>query len=108
MQIFCSLGNGLTLLGMLDILAVDCNTIETRQQVKQANEQEAEEQCCTNNSNTNPVVTDNNSTLDYFLPGLNKGGDRRAGAKIIKQMREKLPNLFSGTGCFKGTFSLQV
>ena len=69
------------------------------------------EQCCTNtNSNlnlvTNQTLIDNNTNhIDYF-PLWNKEVDWRAGAKLTKPLYDEFSNIFSGKGCFEGTFSL--
>ena len=50
----------------------------------------------------------NNNEIEYFLRGPNQDNDRRVSAEITKQPRTDFEGVFSGIGCFDGTFFLQV
>ena len=56
-----------------------------------------------------PTVNDNNNnSIKYFLPGLNSDSDKKASDEITQWLQRKFKDIFSGIGCFNGTFSLQV
>ena len=56
-----------------------------------------------------PTVTDNeNSKINYFLPGPNQNNDKRVSAEITLQLQKDFKDVFTRIGCFDGTFSLQV
>ena len=46
--------------------------------------------------------------MKYFLQGPNKQNDERASTNKTKQIQREFEELFTGIGCFEGTFSLQV
>ena len=45
---------------------------------------------------------------DYFHSSNNKETDNRVNETITSRINNESINLFSGIGCFEGTFSLQV
>ena len=55
-----------------------------------------------------PLDGRHNLGMDYVLAGLKKEIDMVASAKITKEPHSPYSDFFSGTGCFTGTFSLQV
>ena len=126
-------GNGPALLGMpdketLDILIINCNTIDMQRSGEQISRKEAGKLGCTNkiqsaeaqtqcnantdgilSDNTNPVLTDdNNDRTNYFLPSPNQDADRRTNAEMAQQLQKKFKDEFIGKACFDGTFSLKV
>ena len=46
--------------------------------------------------------------INYFLPGPSQDNDKRVSAEIIQQLQRDFKDVFTGIGCFDGTFSLQV
>ena len=54
------------------------------------------------------VIENENSKINYFLPGPNQDNDKRASAEITLQLQRDFKDIFTGIGCFDGTFSLQV
>ena len=124
---------GMPDLETLYVLTVNCNTlgmhtqreeIHNKVETKQHNKIENKQQCINNmqemgelvkyniytdsipnsNSRDNPmVIDDNNSKINYFLPGPNK--------KLIRKFMQKSCNSyidFMGIECFNCTFSLQT
>ena len=66
-----------------------------------------------NNSNLNPAINptindNNNSHIDYFLPGPDKEADRTENAKLTKQQHDEFSDIFSEIGCLKGMFLLMI
>ena len=55
-------------------------------------------------TNNEPVTKETNNETEYFLTGPNKENDKRASAKITKQIQKKFKEVFTGIGCFEGTF----
>ena len=47
-----------------------------------------------------------NNEIEYFLPGPNNVGDKRASANITRQIQKKFEDVFMDIGCFEGTLSL--
>ena len=50
----------------------------------------------------------NKNEIEYFLPGPSKESDNKANTEITKQLQKEFQAVFTGIGCFDGTFSLQV
>ena len=56
-----------------------------------------------------PTVIDKEpTTISYFLPGPNKGNDKRATVEITQKLQKEFQDVFNGIGCFNGMFSLQL
>ena len=49
-----------------------------------------------------------NYILDYFLPFLNRKGDKEASAKLTERLCDEFEGVFTGIGCFEGMFTLQI
>ena len=55
------------------------------------------------------MVTDNEpSKINYFLPGPSQDNDKKVSSGIMQQLQRDFKYVFTGIGCFNGTFSLQV
>ena len=55
------------------------------------------------------MVTDNeNSKINYFLPGPSVENYKRANTDIIQQLQRDFIDVFTGVGSFDGSFSFQV
>ena len=61
-----------------------------------------------NHSNSNFNNRPNNNEIEYFLPGPSKESDKKASNEITNQLQKEFEDLFTGIGCFDGTFPLQV
>ena len=63
-----------------------------------------------NNSFKNNLHTNNKTKqeIDYFIAGPGTEANRVASAEITQKMHDDVSDIFTGNGCFKGTFSLQV
>ena len=133
-KFFVVWGYDQALLGMLerdavDILTINCNTID--ETINWPDGQEAdrwEVLCiimhgkmqhqhivavlCKHNSKENvsasPMVTSDNSKINYFLPSSNKEAKRMVSTKTAKQLHSKFKDAFTGIGWFESTLSLQV
>ena len=107
----------------LGILTINCNIIETKEadsskECKTDTSQEIDgtEKCFINKDNISefenedkPIVTDNDTnSIKYFLTGPNSDNNKRVSAEITQQIQREFKDVFSGIGCFNGTFSLQV
>ena len=55
-------------------------------------------------SNNEPITKETNNEMEYF----HKGPNKRASANMTKQIQKEFKDVFTGIGCFEGTFSLQV
>ena len=61
------------------------------------------------NNKDKPIVTDNeNSKLNYFLPGPNKDNDKKWSAEITQQLQRDFKDAFIRIGYTDGTFSFWV
>ena len=61
------------------------------------------------NNKDKPMADDNKPyKLNYFPPGPNQDNDKEASAEITQQLQRDFKDVFTGIGCFDGTFSLQV
>ena len=60
-----------------------------------------------NNRHYNAPLSNNNE-IKYFLLGPSKDSDKKASTEIRKQLHKEFEDVFTGIGCFDGTFSLQV
>ena len=54
------------------------------------------------------VIDKDLNTINYFLPGSNQDNNKRVSAKITQQLQRDFKDVFTGIGCFNGTFSLQI
>ena len=55
------------------------------------------------------MVTDNiNSKINYFIPGPQQEPDKMVSAEIMQQFHREFKDVFTGIGCFNGTFSLHM
>ena len=135
MHIFVVPGNGQALLAMpyketLDVLTINCNTVNTQTQSSDNNSKIENELHYTNNTqergkpdkyninttgflNSNKggktIIIDNiYSKLNYFIPGPLQEADERASAEIMQQIYRKFKDVFTWIEHFNGTFSLQT
>ena len=46
--------------------------------------------------------------LDYFWSSINRAADKRVSQVLMQKIHNEFSNVFSGVGCFEGTFRLQV
>ena len=61
------------------------------------------------NNKDKPMVIDKEpNIINYYLLGPNQDNDRRVSAEITQQLQRDFKDVFTGIGCFDGTFSLQV
>ena len=63
----------------------------------------------TNNSTMSMVDTNankQNKPANYFLSGPTYDTDIRKSAELTQQIHKEVNNVFNGTGCFEGIFSL--
>ena len=89
----------------LQLLSINCNTIEANYNRGQVNEQSKPDKSKTNkNFKVYPPLDGKiKQEMDYFLAGLEKEVDLATSAKITKELHDTC-SVFSGIGCFKGTF----
>ena len=107
-QFFVIPGNGPTLFSILDIEvleipAIRCKTTETRQKVREINEQMVEKECFPKNQILIKASNNHRCTVDYFLPGPVKEAGKRVSAKIPTLIYDEFLDFFSGIGCFEST-----
>ena len=50
----------------------------------------------------------NNNDINYFFTGLNQRNDKKLSAEATQQLQRDFRGVFSGIGCFDGTFLLKV
>ena len=112
----------------LDILTINCNTIDMHTSRKQFSRKQTD-QCHSKNKildvevqmqsnpntigiisdNINPMVINNNNIkINYFHSGPGQEAHWRASAKITQQLQKEFKDVFTWIGCFGGTFSLQL
>ena len=98
LKFFVVLGNGSALTGMsdtelLDIMSVQCNTLDTHHTDRDSNTQQAEEECyiikISNHIFAINIDNNNDCTVDYFLPVPNRDANKRADAKLIKSIHSE-------------------
>ena len=129
---------GMSDIGTLDILTINCNTINTQDadradkcstnmtssQVSRCEQyytnliQEVDrcKKCYKNidsnsksdNKDKQIVIDNENSKVNYFLPGPNQDNDNRVITEITQLLQRDFKDVFTWIGCFDGTFSLQV
>ena len=94
----------------LELLSVSCNTIEPSQKSGQISEQTMKDKSCISKYlNNNATIDDKcNHKINYFAAGLDRESDLKAIAKLEDSIYKEFAAVFSGIGCFKGAFSLQV
>ena len=61
-----------------------------------------------NNKDRLMAPDNENSKINYFLLGLNQDNVKKMSAEITQQLQRDFKDVLPGTGCFDGTFSLQV
>ena len=49
-----------------------------------------------------------NKTINYFFSSSNVDADKRKSSKLMWEIHNTFGDVFNGTGCFEGTFSLQL
>ena len=49
-----------------------------------------------------------NVVIDYFYSSQDTSSDKRDSTVMTKKVHDKFHDVFTGIGCFKGTFSLQL
>ena len=60
-------------------------------------------------NNTEPMVeTKSNKTTEYFLSGPTYESNKKKSSESKQQIHKDFDDVFNGTGCFEGTFSLQL
>ena len=129
---------GMPDIDMLNIIHMNCNRIDTQETDRANNcstnatihqdsghrqnytimMQEADrgEKCYANTDNIlkcgnkeRPTVFDKEpNMINYFLPGPNQDNDKGVSAEITQQLQRYFKDVFTGIGCFDGTFSFQV
>ena len=62
----------------------------------------------TNNNNGVTVNPNANTLTKYFLSCPNVETGKRKSAELTQQMHAEFDDVFTGIGCFEGTFSLQL
>ena len=56
------------------------------------------------NNRADNTPLSNNNEIKYFLPGPSKEGNKKASTEITKQLQKEFEDVFTGIGCFYGTF----
>ena len=49
-----------------------------------------------------------NKLINYFFSSNNTDADKRKSSEMTQKIHDRFGNIFNGTGCFKGMFSLQL
>ena len=60
------------------------------------------------NNRPDNISSSNNNKIKYFLAGPSEKSDKKASTEITKQLQMEFEDVFTGIGCFDGTFTLQV
>ena len=87
----------------LQLLKVNWKTTDDRHKEQQINKQTKPK----NYRRDNPCTNKGKLDTDHFVAGQHMETDRAASAKTM-EMHNECNDVFTGIGCFKGTFSLQV
>ena len=108
-------GEGPSLLGMpdvetLELLSVNCNTIEPGQMNRQINEHRMQDKSNTNKAfkDDKVYIVKHNNDMDFFLAVPNKQADMKRSEKLTRSRQQESTDVFLDIGCFKGTFSFHV
>ena len=54
------------------------------------------------------VIDNEPNKMNYFLPGPSQDSNKRVNTEITQQPQRDFKDVFTGIGCFDGTFSLEV
>ena len=54
------------------------------------------------------VIDNEPNKINYSHPGPSKDSNKRVRAEITQQLQRHFKDVFTGIGCFDGTYSLQV
>ena len=60
------------------------------------------------NKDKSMVIDNENSRINYILPGPIQDNEKRASSEITQKLQRGFKDVFTGIGCFDGTFSLQL
>ena len=108
-------GNGTALLGLpdferLQLLNINFQTTNIEQKWRQVNEQRKQDRSkliknMKIDQHSNHKI---NAEIHYFIAGLEMEADRMASPITMQIVHNDYGDLFTGIGCFKGTFCFRV
>ena len=118
-------GSCQALLGMPDVAVlniININTDSIQKEIRnckanRGQEMHAVTEDCTNKDAQSAVKQDDNGQqhhsqanklINYFYSSNNTVADKGKRSAMTQRIHETFGNIFNGSGCFKGTFSLQL
>ena len=59
-----------------------------------------------NSQNDQNILNNSNNSVNYFFSSGNIMADKKQSSEMTQKIHDRFGNVFNGTGCFEGMFSL--